>query len=111
MSAPSRELPRWVDIGLIPLVNLLAAFLVTGLVFLAIGESPLESVAIMVNGAFGYGTGLGYTLFYTTDFIFTGLAFAVAFHAGLFNIGAEGQAYLGASASLWCACRLVSCRW
>ncbi|TMJ44047.1 MAG: ABC transporter permease [Alphaproteobacteria bacterium] len=95
MSAPSRELPRWVDIGLIPLVNLLAAFLVTGLVFLAIGESPLESVAIMVNGAFGYGTGLGYTLFYTTDFIFTGLAFAVSFHAGLFNIGAEGQAYLG----------------
>ena len=36
-----------------------------------------------------------YTLFYTTNFIFTGLAFAVAFHAGLFNIGAEGQAYLG----------------
>jgi general nucleoside transport system permease protein len=95
VSGPSRELPRWVDIGLIPLANLLAAFLVTGVVFLAIGESPLESVAIMVNGAFGYGAGLGYTLFYTTNFIFTGLAFAVAFHAGLFNIGAEGQAYLG----------------
>lgn len=95
MSGPSRELPRWVDIGLIPLVNLAAAFLVTGLVFLAIGESPLDSVVIMLNGAFGYGSGLGYTLFYTTNFIFTGLAFAVAFHAGLFNIGAEGQAYLG----------------
>src|SRR5262245_26303542 len=49
----------------------------------------------MLNGAFGYGSGLGYTLFYTTNFIFTGLAFAVALHAGLFNIGAEGQAYLG----------------
>lgn len=95
MSGPSRELPRWVDIGLIPFVNLSAAFLVTGLVFLAIGESPVDSVIIMLNGAFGYGTGLGYTLFYTTNFIFTGLAFAVAFHAGLFNIGAEGQAYLG----------------
>src|SRR5262245_15483516 len=49
----------------------------------------------MLNGAFGYGSGLGYTLFYTTNFIFTGLAFAVALHAGLFNIEAEGQAYLG----------------
>jgi len=95
VSGPSRELPRWVDLGLIPLINLIAAFLVTSLVFLAIGESPLESVGIMLNGAFGYGSGLGYTLFYTTNFIFTGLAFAVAFHAGLFNIGAEGQAYLG----------------
>jgi ABC-type uncharacterized transport system permease subunit len=95
MSGPQRELPRWVDIGLIPLLNLMAALVITGLVFLAIGESPLESLAIMLNGAFGYGSGLGYTLFYTTNFIFTGLGFAVAFHAGLFNIGAEGQAYLG----------------
>src|SRR6478609_3221316 len=95
MSGPSRELPRWVDIGLIPFVNLLAALIITSLVFVAIGESPLESLAIMLNGAFGYGAGLGYTLFYTTNFIFTGLAFAVALHAGLFNIGAEGQAYLG----------------
>ena len=95
MSGPSRELPRWVDIGLIPLVNLLAALIITGLVFLAIGESPLESLGIMLNGAFGYGAGLGYTMFYATNFIFTGLAFAVAMHAGLFNIGAEGQAYLG----------------
>ena len=43
----------------------------------------------------GFRLTLGYTLFYTTNFIFTGLAFAVALHAGLFNIGAEGQAYLG----------------
>jgi simple sugar transport system permease protein len=95
MSAGARELPAWVDLGLIPLVNLAAAFIVSGLVFVAIGESPFESVTIMINGAFGYGSGIGYTLFYTTNFIFTGLAFAVAFHAGLFNIGAEGQAYLG----------------
>ena len=38
---------------------------------------------------------IGYTLYYATNFIFTGLAVAVAFHAGLFNIGGEGQAYLG----------------
>ena len=39
--------------------------------------------------------GWGYTLYYATNFMFTGLAFAVAFHAGLFNIGGEGQAMLG----------------
>ncbi len=49
----------------------------------------------MINGAFGHGEDIGYTLYYATNFIFTGLAFAVAFHAGLFNIGAEGQAYIG----------------
>ncbi len=95
MSRSARELPLWADAGLIPLLNLVAAFIVTGIVILIIGESPLESLQIMLNGAFGYGEGLGYTLFYTTNFIFTGLAFAVALHAGLFNIGTEGQAYLG----------------
>ncbi len=50
---------------------------------------------LLVEGAFGYGEAIGYTLFYATSFIFTGLAVAIAFHAGLFNIGGEGQAYVG----------------
>ena len=94
MTAPG-EVPRWVDIGLIPLINITAAFLVSGLVILAIGENPIEALTVMLRGAFGYQEGLGYTLYYTTNFIFTGLAVAVAFHAGLFNIGGEGQAYIG----------------
>jgi simple sugar transport system permease protein len=49
----------------------------------------------MVSGAFGSGEGIGYTLYYATNFIFTGLSVALAYHAGLFNIGAEGQAYIG----------------
>jgi len=49
----------------------------------------------MVKGAFIYPGGLGYTLYYTTNFIFTGLAVSTAFHAKLFNIGGEGQAYVG----------------
>jgi simple sugar transport system permease protein len=48
-----------------------------------------------VNGSFGSQESIGYTLYYATNFIFTGLAVAVAYHAGLFNIGAEGQAYIG----------------
>ncbi len=89
------QLPRWVDIGLIPLINIAAAFVVAGLVILVIGENPFEALAVLVRGALGYEEGIGYTLYYTTNFIFTGLAVAVAFHAGLFNIGGEGQAYIG----------------
>lgn len=88
-------LPKWVDVLLIPLINLLIAFILSGLVILAIGESPVEAVKTMVNGALGSTYGWGYTLYYATNFMFTGLAVAVAFHARLFNIGGEGQAMLG----------------
>ena len=94
MTGPG-EVPRWVDIGLIPVINLSAALLISGLVILAIGENPIDALAVMANGAFGYDEGIGYTLYYTTNFLFTGLAVAIAFHAGLFNIGGEGQAYIG----------------
>jgi general nucleoside transport system permease protein len=88
-------LPRWVDIALIPLANVALAFLVAGLIVLAIGENPLRAIRVMVAGALGDSEGIGYTLYYATNFIFTGLAVALAFHAGLFNIGGEGQAYMG----------------
>jgi simple sugar transport system permease protein len=95
MSAPFAKLPNWVEYGLIPVVNLLVAFLVAGLVVAFVGENPLRAAYLMVSGAFGSGEGIGFTLYYATYFIFTGLAVAVAFHAGLFNIGGEGQAYIG----------------
>ncbi len=89
-------LPRWADVVLIPLINLALALFVSGLVVLLIGEDPINAMQIMVRGAVGSTYGWGYTLFYATNFIFTGLAVAVAFHARLFNIGGEGQAQLGA---------------
>ncbi|MFB2552623.1 ABC transporter permease [Ensifer soli] len=105
MSNPYAKLPGWAEYGLIPLVNLAVAFLVAGLVVLLVGENPLNAAYHMVNGAFGRGEYIGFTLYYATTFIFTGLAVAVAFHAGLFNIGGEGQAYIGgigvALACLW----------
>lgn len=94
MSTASIPLPRWIEIGLLPILNILLALLVSGLVILAIGENPVTAVQIMLVGAFGYDEAIGYTLYYTTNFIFTGLAVAVAFHAMLFNIGGEGQAYV-----------------
>ncbi|MEQ8356387.1 MAG: ABC transporter permease [Kiloniellaceae bacterium] len=95
MSAASGNVPRWVDVGLIPLVNIALAFLVSGGILWAIDVDPLLAVEIILYGAFGYDVAIGYTLYYTTNFVFTGLAVAVAFHAGLFNIGGEGQAYIG----------------
>ena len=94
MSTPYAKLPAWADYGLIPLINLAVAFVVAGLVVLLVGENPLRAAVILFEGAFGSGQNLAYTLFYATNFIFTGLAVAVAFHAGLFNIGGEGQAYI-----------------
>ncbi|RFC69467.1 MULTISPECIES: ABC transporter permease [Mesorhizobium] len=94
MSAPFAKLPRWADYGLIPLINLFVAFIVAGLVVMLVGENPFRAAMILVEGAFGRGQNIAYTLYYATNFIFTGLAVAVAFHAGLFNIGGEGQAYI-----------------
>ena len=86
---------RLIDIVILPLVNLLAAFIVSGIIIALIGENPFHALGVMIKGAFYYKGALGYTLYYTTNFIFTGLAVAVAFHALLFNIGGEGQAAMG----------------
>jgi general nucleoside transport system permease protein len=63
------------------------------------GENPWHVLKILAKGAFGSGYDFGMTLFYATPLIFTGLSVAVAFQAGLFNIGAEGQLTLGALAA------------
>ncbi len=88
------KIPGWVNFALIPVLNVLLAFLVSALVFVYIDISPWSALKVMWQGAFGYDEGWGYTLYYATGFIFTGLAVAVAFHAQLFNIGGEGQAYV-----------------
>ncbi|MCC9596601.1 MULTISPECIES: ABC transporter permease [unclassified Rubrivivax] len=89
------DLPRWVDIAVLPLVNLAAALLVAGGVMALVGFEPLQVMKLLAQGAFGSRIGWGYTLYYATTFVFTGLSVAVAYHAGLFNIGGEGQAMLG----------------
>jgi general nucleoside transport system permease protein len=89
------KMPRWADVILIPLISLLLAAILSAIVIAAIGESPLNALMIMVDGAMGSKYAWGYTLYYATNFIFTGLAAALAFHAKLFNIGGDGQAMLG----------------
>ncbi|MBN8290744.1 ABC transporter permease [Rhodobacter sp. NTK016B] len=88
-------MPKWADVLLVPLFSLLIAFAISALVILAIGEDPVEALVIMVRGSLGSTYGWGYTLYYTTNFLLTGLAVAIAFQARLFNIGGEGQALIG----------------
>ena len=94
MTQPA-ELPRWMDVALLPAVNLAFALLVAGAVVLFVGFDPAQVLALLVKGALGSAAGISYTLYYATTFVFTGLAVAVAFHGGLFNIGGEGQAMMG----------------
>ena len=94
MSRPV-ELPRWLDLVVLPLVNLAMAFAVSAVVLVSVGQDPVKVLALLVKGAFGSRAGISYTLYYATTFVFTGLAVAVAFHGGLFNIGGEGQAMMG----------------
>ena len=84
-------LPRWVDIILLPVLNVTLAFIIGGIVVLIVGENPIEAVRIMIYGAFGYGYGFGFTLYYTTNFI-----------AGCSISAAKGKPMLAGSAPfLW----------
>ena len=87
-------LPGWVELGVLPALNLLLALLVTAALVLATGNDPAVALRALAVGSLGSADAIGYTLYYATNMAFTGLAVAVAFQGGLFNIGAEGQAYL-----------------
>lgn len=89
------ELPRWASAFVLPVLNLLSALLVAALVIYLLGESPTESLRILIDSAVINPEGLSYTLFYASTFIFTGLSVSIAMKAGLFNIGSEGQLYVG----------------
>jgi simple sugar transport system permease protein len=95
------ELPRWATGFVLPVLNLMSALLVAALVIHLLGESPSESLRILVDSAILDPEGLAYTLFYASTFIFAGLAVSLAMQAGLFNIGAEGQMYIGGLGLTW----------
>jgi ABC-type uncharacterized transport system permease subunit len=90
-------------LGLRLLVSLLAgaaALLLVAIPVLLAGANPFEAYGLMVKGAFGSLFSLSETLTRATPLILTGLAAAVAFRARLWNIGAEGQLYIGALAAV-----------
>jgi simple sugar transport system permease protein len=84
-----------------PLLAVIAAFLIGGIIILLIGDNPLNAYGWLLSSSFGSAKDIGWTLFYATPLIFTGLAVAVAFRCGLLNIGAEGQLYVASFATAW----------
>ena len=86
---------------LFPLIAVLAAFIIGGILILLVGDNPLVAYRLLLGSALSWPDGIGYTLFHATPLIFTGLAVLVGFRCGLFNIGAEGQLYVAAFATAW----------
>jgi ABC-type uncharacterized transport system permease subunit len=95
--------PSTVSAVVVPIVSVLLAFVAGGGVILASGENPIEVYRAMLDGAFGSRTGVAETLVKTIPLLLTGLGVAVAFRMQLWNIGAEGQLYLGAMGATWVA--------
>lgn len=94
-----------------PFLSVLVAMLIGSVVILASGKSPMEAYAAMFSGAFGGTRQIGETLLRATPLVFTGLALAYGFRAGLFNIGAEGQLFLGGLAAAFFGFQLGGQPW
>ncbi len=75
------------------------------------GENPFHIFSILVKSAFGSSYDLGLTLYYMTALTFTGLSVSLAFSAGLFNIGAEGQLLMASLAAAACGILLPDVAW
>ena len=93
-----RLAPAPVVSALVPVVSVILAFVVGGIVLLLSGENPVTVYRAMLDGAFGSEDGIAETLVKTIPLLLTGLGVGLAFRMQLWNIGAEGQLYLGAIA-------------
>jgi simple sugar transport system permease protein len=89
------------DAMLVPLLAVFTAIVIGGIVIAAVGGNPFAAYLGLFEGSFGSVKALSETAVWASPYIFAGLAVAVAFKGGLFNIGAEGQLALGAVASAW----------
>ncbi|MDD3698503.1 MAG: ABC transporter permease [Atribacterota bacterium] len=81
------------------IIAILLAFLISALILLFSGYSPLVAFSALFRGAFGSKNAWGQTLTQATPILFTALAFLLTFRTGIFNIGVEGQFLMGAIAS------------
>ncbi len=87
--------PRWLVVA-VPVGSVVVAFVIAAIVLLATGHNPLSTYRQLFDAGFIQTGSLNQTLITTTPLAFTGLAAAAAFRMKLFNIGAEGQMYMGA---------------
>lgn len=89
------------DVMLVPLLAVLTAMIVGAVVIALAGGDPIAAYIGLFQGAFGTPRAWSETFVWATPYIFAGLAVALAFKGGLFNIGAEGQLAFGAVMAAW----------
>lgn len=81
---------------LLPIIAVLASFLIGSVFLLILRINPIEAYTALIKGAFGNQRLITTTIIKSVPLIFAGLAVALAYRGGVFNIGAEGQLYMGA---------------
>lgn len=91
-----KTLRSWLDALLVPMLAIVTAVILGGLIINVAGGDPIAGYLGLVEGAFGSAKALSETAVWATPYIFAGLAVAVGFKGGLFNIGGEGQLAFGA---------------
>ena len=84
------------DAMLIPFLAILTAVILGGIIIFSVRGNPFLAYYGLIQGSFGSTRALSETAVWATPYIFAGLAVALAFKGGLFNIGAEGQLAIGA---------------
>jgi simple sugar transport system permease protein len=77
------------------------AFIVVGLCLMPFGINPLTVYGAMIRGSLGSPNAIGETLIYAIPILLTSLSAIICFRAGMWNVGADGQLYLGAIATVW----------
>ena len=87
--------PRWLSLA-VPAGSLVLAAIIVGIVLAATGHNPLSTYSQIYHAAFTSRGALSATFIYATPLLFTGLCAAVAFRMRVWNIGGEGQLYMGA---------------
>jgi ABC-type uncharacterized transport system permease subunit len=89
------------DAALVPFLAVFTALVIGGIIIWLAGGNPVQAYVGLFQGAFGSPKAISETAVWATPYILAGLAVALAFKGGLFNIGAEGQLALGAVAAAW----------
>ncbi len=92
---------KFINIYLVPLLAVLTAMIIGGFIIWWVGGDPFTAYKGLFQGAFGNLKAISETTVWASPYIFAGLAVAVGFKGGLFNIGGEGQLAFGAVAAAW----------
>ena len=96
--------PGWVvSVLVVPIASVVLGFGVAAIAIVATGTDPSQAYLALFQGAFTNNNAFAETLVSSVPYIFLGLGVALGFRAGLFNIGAEGQFYIGALAGVFVA--------